>query len=121
MNRAIATFAVMLALSAVSLFAADVNGKWTAEYEGRNGKMTQTFNLKTEGDKLTGTVTSPRGENQISDGKVTGDQVTFNVKVEMGGETRVMKYTGKVEGNEIKFSVEGGQRSREYVAKRATS
>ena len=44
-----------LALMATTLFAADVTGKWTAEVEGRNGqKRTQTFDLKTDGDKVTG-------------------------------------------------------------------
>ena len=43
-------------LGAMTMFGADITGKWHAELEGRDGnKRTMTFNLKGEGDKLTGT------------------------------------------------------------------
>jgi hypothetical protein len=49
--------ALLSCLMAVAAFAADVNGKWTAEMQGRDGQtMTTTFNLKADGSALTGTV-----------------------------------------------------------------
>ena len=105
--------------------AADVTGKWTAETPGRDGQtMTNTFNLKADGSTLTGTVSSMRGEQEISDGKVDGDDISFNVVVKMQGNEMKMVYKGKIEGDQIKFSREregGGGRKQEFVAKRAAS
>jgi hypothetical protein len=111
-----------VALLATGLFAADVTGKWSAEMEGRDGqKRTQTFDLKADGDKLTGTVSSPRGERPIIDGKISGDDISFAVEVEFGGEKRKMQYTGKIVGNELKMKVGAGERTREFTAKKAVS
>ena len=113
---------VAFSLLSFALAAADVNGKWTAQVPGREGQTReQTFNFKTEGDKLTGTMSAGQGgEVAISDGKVMGDTVSFSVTREMGGNTVKWNYTGAVSGNEIKFKREGGQgQAREFTAKRA--
>jgi hypothetical protein len=111
-----------IALFTTGLFAADVAGKWTAEMQGRDGqKRVQTFDLKTEGDKLTGTVSSPMGERQIVDGKVSGDDLSFAIEVEFNGEKRKIEYTGKIVGDELKMKSGTGERVREFTAKRAVS
>jgi hypothetical protein len=63
-----------------------------------------------------------RGNEQpISNGKVDGDNVSFDVKVQFQDNTFVMHYKGVASGDEIKFSVkrEGGDQTREFTAKRA--
>jgi autotransporter translocation and assembly factor TamB len=109
---------------AVAAFAADVTGKWTAEVAGRGGNtMTQTFTLKADGAALTGTVSGGRGgDASITNGKVDGDTISFDVTREMGGNSVTMHYSGKVAGDEIKFKMEreGGQ-AREFTAKRAST
>ena len=120
---AVRTFVqVLLCLAmALPLFAADVAGKWQSEMKRRDGEaMTTTYELRVDGETLTGTVTSPRGEREISEGKVAGDDITFVVKVEMQGETRRLIYKGKVEGDELKLNMssENGEFSRDFVAKR---
>jgi hypothetical protein len=105
------------------LAAGGVNGKWTAEVPARNGeKRVQTITLKADGDKLTGTIATPMGERPIADGTVKGDDISFTAEMPArnGGETRKMTYTGKVSGDEIKFTIKGGQQDREVTAKRAT-
>ena len=111
----IKTLLLSFALAAIS-FAADVTGKWMAKVPGQNGEQETTFALKQDGDKVTGTVTSPRGDRPISEGKVTGDTVSFAVESQRGKQT----YTGAVSGSEIKFKREGGQgQPREFNAKKA--
>lgn len=113
---------VALALFTTGAFAADITGKWTAETKGRNGETrTQTFNLKQDGGTLTGTVSTPMGENQISEGKVDGDTVSFVVKMDRNGTEMKMPYTGKVSGNEIQFKVESPRGTREMTAKKSTT
>ena len=121
---ALLSFCIMTLASAV-VWAADINGKWTAEVPGRGGQAQETtFTFKVEGDKLTGTMSGRQGDTQIADGKVSGDEISFTVTRERQGATIKQLYKGKVAGDEIKFtrSVEGGQGDRpaaEFTAKRA--
>jgi hypothetical protein len=113
---------VMAALTAV--WAADINGRWTAQVPGRGGQTQETtFTFKLEGGKLTGTVSGQQGETPIADGKVSGDEISFTVTRERQGNMVKQLYKGKVAGDEIKFtrSTEGGQGNRppvEFTAKR---
>jgi hypothetical protein len=109
---------------ALAAFAADVTGKWTYEMQGRNGAMTGTLNLKADGSAVTGTVSGRGGDTEISDGKIDGDTVSFKVVREFNGNKMVMKYTGTVTGDGIKFRVEteGSDRpAREFVAKKVSA
>jgi hypothetical protein len=104
--------------------AGDVSGKWTAQVPGRDGQTReQTFQFKQDGDKLTGTASLFQGnELPISDGKVSGDDISFVVKAEFNGNTLQFNYKGKVSGEEIKMTSqrEGGQgQVREFTAKKA--
>jgi hypothetical protein len=114
----------LLGLLALTAFAADVNGKWVAQMTGRNGQTREiTFNFKADGNTLTGTITTPRGDMDISDGKVDGDQISFTQTLEFGGNEIKLLYKGTVSGDEIKFtrSREGGEgRTQEFTAKRAS-
>jgi len=114
--------ALTLALS-TSAFAADLTGKWTAQVPGRDGQTRETtFNFTAAGEKLTGTVSGRNGDNPISDGTVKGDDISFAVSVNFGGNAMKLLYKGKVAGEEIKFTRtrEGGdQPGQEFTAKRA--
>jgi opacity protein-like surface antigen len=113
---------VALALFTTGAFAADITGKWTAETKGRDGETrTQTFNLKQDGNALTGTVSTQMGESKISDGKVDGDTVSFVVKMDRNGTEMKMPYTGKISGSEIQFKVESPRGTREMTAKKSTT
>jgi hypothetical protein len=111
-------------LLALTALAADVNGKWVAQVPGRGGQTREvTFNFKADGNTLTGTVTTPRGDSEISDGKIEGDTISFSQNLEFGGNQVKLLYKGTVSGDEIKFtrSREGGQgRTQEFTAKRAS-
>jgi hypothetical protein len=111
--------ALLSCLLAVVALAADVTGKWSAEVPGRGGNtQTMTINLKADGNQLTGSVSGRRGDNPISDGKIDGDDISFNVDFQ--GNSIKMIYTGKVAGDEIKFKREvEGRGSTEFIAKRS--
>jgi hypothetical protein len=118
----LATFALMGVL-AIGALAADVTGKYVAEVQGQNGTQQQTFDLKTSGGKVTGTVSSPRGEQKIDDGKVDGDTISFTTTMKRGDMEMKMSYTGKVAGDAIEFTREmqggqGGGRKQTFTAKK---
>jgi len=109
-------------VAATLALASDVSGKWTAQVPGRGGQTReQTFNFKVEGNKLTGTVSGMQGDNPISDGKVSGDDISFTVVANFNGNEIKLLYKGKISGDEIKFTRtrEGGsQPGQEFTAKR---
>lgn len=113
---------VVLAVSALAA-AGDLTGKWVAQVPGRDGQTNETtFNLKVEGEKLTGTVSGRRGDMAISDGKIKGDDVSFTTVANFNGNEVKFLYTGKVAGDEIKLSRKregGNQPAQEFTAKRA--
>ncbi len=117
-------FAILFALFALGAYAADINGQWTAQIPGRDGNlMDTTFTFKTSGEKLTGSIENQYGEREISDGKVSGDDVSFTVHIDAGGNDLTFLYKGKIAGNEIKFNRErkGGEMGAanvNFVAKR---
>ena len=108
----------------------DPTGTYTWTTPGRNGgpDRTNTLVLKVEGDKLTGSVTAPgRGgaaaaATPITDGKVTGADVSFSVVRTFGGNSMTNKYSGTVADGSIKGKIEGVDRngdptSRDWEAK----
>jgi hypothetical protein len=97
-----------IALFAFVAFAADVSGKWTSEQQGRDGNtVTITWTLKQDGEKLSGTMAGGRGGDvQISDGKVSGNDVSFKVVRETPNGNFTTKYTGTVSGTEMKLKLE---------------
>jgi len=108
------TLCLLALVAAATAAAADLNGKWIAQMPARNGETRDiTFNFAVNGDQLTGTVTTPRGDAQITDGKVSGDQVTFTEVVQFGEREMKIQYKGTVasDGNSIEFtrSFEGGR------------
>jgi len=120
--RNLTILTLLTALLATLALAADVTGAWKAQVPGREGAtMELTFNLKQQGETLTGNVASAMGELPISEGKVSGDDISFTVVMNFGGNEVKMLYKGKVSGNEIKFTSqrEGSERVREFTAKKA--
>jgi hypothetical protein len=120
--RKIILLACFVLATATLGWAADVTGKWVAQVPGREGQTRETtFNLKAEGDKLTGTVSGRQGDTQISEGKVSGDEISFKVVANFQGNEVKFLYKGKIAGDEIKFTRtrEGGdQPPQEFTAKR---
>lgn len=120
--RHLICFSLLAALFATAALAADVTGTWKAQVPGREGTpMEMTFTFKVEGETLTGAVSNPMGETPISNGRISGDDISFSVVMNFGGNEVKINYKGKVSGNEIKFTSqrEGSDRVREFVAKKA--
>jgi hypothetical protein len=113
----------LLGLFTLVAAAADVSGTSTAEVPGRNGNTQPlTINLKADGGALTGNLTNARGETPITDGKVDGNNVSFNVVRKMQDNEVTIKYKGVVDGDSIKFTqtmnFNGNERTVEFVAKK---
>jgi hypothetical protein len=87
----------------------DVSGTWNWVMKGRQGRPDRkiTAKIKVDGDKVTGTVSSPgrdgaTNDTEIQDGKLKDDEISFSTTIEFNGNKRTSKYSGKVAGDTIK-------------------
>jgi hypothetical protein len=121
---------LVIVLFAVACNAADVNGKWVAQMTSPSGSQSERiFTLKVSGNRLTGTIanqqvylatfeekgkpamtgtlkTQSGDPQEISEGKVSGDDISFVIIGQMFGNEMRTEYKGKVSGNEIMFTAE---------------
>ncbi len=124
-RKAVLVGLILLAFTATALAADAITGKWVWESRGfgfgggGGAPMKTTLTLKADGAKLTGTITvpsfaggppdpgsAPQMEDvQISNGKIDGDKISFEVTREMMGNTRTTKYEGVVTGGELKIKI----------------
>ena len=106
----------------------DPSGTYLWTVPARNGgpDRTNTLVLKLEGDKLTGKLTAPgRGgqtsSTDITDGKITGADVSFGVVRTFNENTFTNKYSGTLADGVIKGKMEfqrnGEAQSRDWEAK----
>lgn len=124
LRKAVLAGLILLVVSAVALAADAVTGKWVWEsqgfgFGGGGGGMKTTLTLKADGAKLTGTITVPvfgggppdpgtppqMEDIPISNGKVDGTNITFEVAREMMGNTRTTKYEGVLSGSDLKIKI----------------
>jgi hypothetical protein len=123
---------VFLAIASLAapIFAADISGKWIAQITSPSGSQSERiFNFTVAGERLTGTIVNQsvapasfeeKGKpiisgilrtqtglpQEISEGKISGSDVSFKVSGMMMGNKVTTVYTGKVSGNEIEFTLE---------------
>ena len=106
----------------------DPSGTYTWTVPARNGgaDRTNTLVLKLEGDKLTGKLSAPGRDGQvnstdITDGKITGADVSFCVVRSYNDNTFTNKYSGTFADGTIKgkmdFVRNGDAQTRDWEAK----
>ena len=118
-HRVVKLVLVILCLAVVAS-AADITGNWKADLQTPQGTVQVSYSFKQDGETLTGTWQAAQSPTiQISDGKVTGDTVSFVVKIEEAGMT--FAHEGKISGDEIQLTMKpsGEFPGTTVVAKRA--
>lgn len=110
--------------------AADADGNWVWTTPGRNGGADRqsVLSLKTDGAQLTGKISSPGrdgkpADTSITDGKVDGDNISFDVVRQFNGNSVTIAYTGTVADGKITGKIEttrnGDTQSHDWLAKNA--
>ena len=87
---------------------ADIDGKWSGQYNsGMGDPMTLVYTFKADGNTLTGTsLGGPDTEVPIKEGKIDGNNISFVVTVDFGGQEMKFNYKGILKGDEIELSFE---------------
>jgi hypothetical protein len=115
------------AASAAALFvsarAADLTGRWKAEFDTQVGVQKYVFDLKADGDKVTGKATFERmdekGEVELKEGRIVKDEVSFVEPMKFQDQEVRIEYKGKLAGDELKLTRKVGEfATEELVAKR---
>ncbi len=94
---------ILAAGLALTAWAADLTGQWTATFNTQIGEQHYTYTFKVDGEKLTGTAKNDRGTTDITNGTIKGDQISFDESLDFNGQTIPIKYTGTVSGDSIKL------------------
>lgn len=119
MAKKLLSVSAILLMTALAAMAADaVTGKWRMEQEGFGGGPTRVsmFDLTADGAKLTGTLTQPGfgppGDTPppptttpIANGKVDGNNVSFDVALTFGDNSFTLKYDCAITGSDMKIKI----------------
>jgi hypothetical protein len=115
------TAALLLVVSGLA-FGADIDGKWTGSIAGPDGGQgfPVSYTFKADGAKLTGTSLGPdNSQTPIKDGKIEGNNISFSISIDMGGQEMKMEFKGVLSGDEIKMSFDMMGTPSSFVVKRA--
>jgi len=122
-TRVLGILALLLAV-ALPAAAADLAGKWTAEFDSPIGVQKYVYEFKKSGDVLAGQATYDhsmgKGTVALENLKIDGDKVSFEEPLTIDGNTITIKYSGTLAGDELKLTrVVGNFGTEQLTAKRA--
>jgi len=133
MRRLVSTaFFFSLLLLPSSFLEAQVNltGTWEVTWEGMRGPTTSVFTFQQDGNAFTGTAqieamgrAGGRGAGQvreipISDGKIEGNQITFSVTIGRGPRALAPVYTATVTGDSMEGTMKTARRESPFTGVR---
>jgi len=115
-RKILMTAALLICFGAAFAWFGGIDGKWTAMLKGPDGnEFPLSYNFKTDGSTLTGTLTSAIGTSTISDGVMKGDSIWFTANA----GTMQIKNKGRYYANGDSISLRVGKLSTHTTLKRA--
>lgn len=115
---------LLLLVLAVNVNAQNLDGKWKGTMQGPNGDFELTYTFKVNADTLSGSVASEMGSIPIENGKVNGNEFTFDVNVNgqvfsntcvMAGDSITLKVPGMEQGIVLRRLVEKSKIDGKWV------
>lgn len=110
-------FAVGLFLAAGAYAQGDVSGAWELSINGPEGVITASATLKQDGEKLTGSITSPQGTAEMT-GSMKGKALNLSFSIQSPNGPIDIKVNGDVDGNDMKGMIDFGMGMAEFTAKK---
>jgi len=103
----LALFAWLSFVLLASAQTADVSGEWELIIQSPRGEMTSTAKFVQDGEKLTVTMTGPRGRDTTGEGTIKGNAVQWSVtRTGPEGDEFTVKYSGTVDGSAMSGTAE---------------
>ena len=120
MKYFVAIVLAVVAVTAASVHAATVDGKWTGMIDTPNGPVEVSFTFQADANMLMGSTSGPDGNVvQIKNGKIDADKISFIVDLDFGGMPLTLAYTGVVTPDQIKMTIDFMGMPFEFVVKKA--
>jgi len=114
-------FSILLAFGLVCTAAlgaqGTVAGSWDLSINGPEGPITAGAVLKQDGDKVSGTISSPQGETQVA-GTMTGKTMALQFTVATQQGNLDIKVTAEVNGAEMKGMMDFGAGQADFTGKK---
>ncbi len=85
----------------------DVSGKWTMLADAGGQIIQINLDLKQTEADFNGTLSSMLGGGTVENGKVSGNNITGDVKVDVQGQPMTLKMDGKVDGDKMTGNLAG--------------
>jgi len=96
-----------------------ISGDWDVTIQSMQGTNTLRVTFKQDGEKLSGTLSSPMGSLPFEGGTLVGDDVKFAFTVPVQGQSLEITMTGKVDGQSIAGKAQfGGFGEGDWTAKK---
>jgi len=113
----IPTLVLLIAVTSQATQSPTVVGSWDITVESPQGKSTSVLTIKKDGDKLAAVIKGARGERPLDSVSLSGNDITFVMKVSFQGQDLVITYKGKVEKDSMKGEADfGGMASGPWSA-----
>lgn len=104
----------------VAALAADPTGTWKWTVQSPAGEIATTLKLESKDGQLAGTYSNQFGSSAIKNASFKDDVLAFDVVRDFGGNTFVIKYRGKIDGDAIQGTIDAdGMGKLDWNAKRA--
>jgi phage shock protein E len=119
-----------LLLAGTAAQAADADGNWIWSTPGRNGGAPResVLSLKSDGSQLSGKLSTPGRDGKptdtpIANGKLDGDNFSFDIIRQFNGNSVTISYNGTVADGQITGKIvtvrDGDTQTRDWTAKNA--
>lgn len=127
MNWMLKVTIIVVAISVLALVAfaqgKDISGSWTTTLQRGGQTRTLKMDLKIAGNSVTGTIdVAPDVTAQIQNGKLEGDQLTFDVIAPEHGHTKKIHFTGDLGEDTVTLRNESsGRQGRTLIFQRTNN
>lgn len=83
----------------------DISGKWKAVVDSPMGAMDMTIEFIQDGSNITGSFTSEMGKWEITDGILSGKELTFSISANIMGQSMAMEFSGTVDNESLEGDI----------------
>ena len=88
--------------------AADLTGHWLAKMTSPTGSVRETsLYLSSQGDTFTGYMSARGNNDAVTNGKVSGNAISFDIVRDEYGDEKRYSYTGEIEGSTLNLQAPG--------------
>ena len=117
MGRLFSTLCAVVFVTAALTAQADIDGDWDLSINGPEGPITAMASLKQNGEKVTGSITSPQGAVELA-GTYKAKKVELAFQIQSPNGPLDIKVNGDVDGADMKGIIDFGMGMADFTAKK---